>query len=170
MIRHCPRCGSDRLERRTPERDDRERTCCAACGYIHYVGPVLAAGAILHDDGRFCLVRRALEPGRGLWTFPGGFVDLDEHPADAALRETAEETGHGAEIDGIVGAYRSTGPRGKQVVIVVYAARYTADVPKRAHVIEEVQEVRWFPADEIPWGDLAFESTKIALHDFLARD
>ena len=62
MIRYCPTCGSDRLIQRIPPRDDRERTCCEACGYIHYVGPALAAGTILRDGDRLCLVRRELEP------------------------------------------------------------------------------------------------------------
>ena len=166
-IRFCPRCGSDRLELRVPPRDDRERQVCARCGYTHYVGPALAAGVILHDGGRLCLVRRALPPGRGLWTFPGGFVDVGESPADAALRETTEETGHTGAIEGLVGVYPSEGPRGKPVVIVVYLARRTGD---SAGTCEEVEEVRWFGRDDLPWGEFAFDSTEQALHDYLVRN
>jgi ADP-ribose pyrophosphatase YjhB (NUDIX family) len=166
-IRFCPRCGSDRLEWRVPPRDDRERQVCEGCGYTHYVGPALAAGVILHDEsGRFCLVRRALPPGRGLWTFPGGFVDVGEEPTAAALRETEEETGHAGAIEGLVGVYSSEGPRGKPVVIVVYRARSTGET---GGTCEEVDEVRWFSEDELPWGKFAFASTEQALRDHLGR-
>ena len=77
-IRFCPLCGHEGLELRVPRRDDKLRPVCLDCGYVHYVGPVVAAGVILHDRDKLCLVRRAHEPGLGLWTFPGGFVDLDD--------------------------------------------------------------------------------------------
>ena len=167
MIRFCPRCGDDKLENKVPPRDDKQRLCCSSCGWVHYVGPVLAAGAILHDtDERCCLVRRALEPGRGLWTFPGGFVDLDEEAHEAALRETAEETGCVGEIEGLVGVYSSEGPRKKRVIIVVYSARHVRDATPKDHTFEEVQEVRWFHEAEIPWDRLAFGSTALALKKF----
>lgn len=163
-VKFCPRCGSDRFERKVPPRDDKERQTCVACGYVHYVGPALAAGLIVHDGARLCLVRRALEPGRGKWTFPGGFVDLDEDPAAAAVREAVEETGCRAEVDGLVGVYRSQGPRNRRVVIVVFAGRYAEDVPGQS---EEVLEVRWFDRDALPWDDFAFDSTSEALRAFL---
>jgi len=163
-IRHCPQCGAGGLPWRVPRRDDRERQVCAACGYVHYVGPVVAAGAILHDGPRICLLRRAHMPGEGLWTFPGGFVDLDEEVPAAALREVREETGCLAELTGLVGVYGSLGPRDKRVVIVVYAARLRED---GAADCSEVKEVRWFGRDELPWGEFAFPSSVQALRDFL---
>ena len=75
-IRFCPMCGAGGLEWKVPRRDDRPRQTCAKCGYVHYVGPALAAGIILFDGPRICLVRRAHDPGYGKWTFPGGFVDV----------------------------------------------------------------------------------------------
>jgi ADP-ribose pyrophosphatase YjhB (NUDIX family) len=166
-IRHCPDCGAAAFELRVPRRDDRERPVCTRCGYVHYVGPVLAAGAILHDGERLCLVRRAHEPGCGKWTFPGGFVDLDEEPDAAAVRETREETGYHAEIERLQGAYRSEGPRGKRVVIAVYVARLTGEAGGSS---EEVKEVRWFAPDALPPDDeFAFPSTVRALREYLAR-
>ena len=168
MIRYCPECGSNELVKRVPPRDDRERSCCEQCGYVHYVGPALAAGAILRDGEKICLVRRELEPGRGKWTFPGGFVDIDEAPEAAARRETVEETGYAAKIDRIVGVYNSLGPRGKRVVIIVYAATLTGEAAPQGHLIEEVSEVRWFHRDELPWDEFAFPSTAEALKTHLA--
>jgi ADP-ribose pyrophosphatase YjhB (NUDIX family) len=167
VIQYCPRCGSNRLVKRVPPRDDKERSVCEECGYVHYVGPVVAAGTVLHDGERLCLVRRALEPGKGQWTFPGGFVDLEESPEGAALRETAEETGFEAEIERLLGVYNSLGPRGKRVVIIVYVARLAGASEPGSHLIEEVAEVRWFERDELPWDELAFPSTGEALKAYL---
>ena len=168
-IHFCPQCGSDKIVARVPRKDDKVRPCCDECGFVHYVGPALAAGAILHDGDTICLVRRNLEPGRGKWTFPGGFVDLEETCADAALRETVEETGCVATIEQLLGVYRSLGPRGKRVTIVVYVARLDGASAVRDDASEEVQEVRWFTEDEIPWDEFAFESTVEALRDYLPR-
>ncbi|MGH7162923.1 MAG: NUDIX domain-containing protein [Planctomycetota bacterium] len=167
-LRHCPHCGGASFVRRTPQRDDRARLVCEACGYVHYVGPLLAAGAILHDGERICLVRRAHDPGRGKWTFPGGYVDLDEEAAAAALRETEEETGLAARIEGLVGVYNSLGPRDRRVVIVVYGARAAGAGAPGTGVVEEVEEVRWFSPPELPWNALAFPSSARALRDFLS--
>ncbi len=150
-----------------PRADDRPRPVCTGCGYIHYVGPVLAAGAILHDGaGRFCLVRRALDPGRGKWSFPGGFVDVDEAPPDAARREVQEETGYEAEMGSLIGAYQSRGPRNKRVVILVYEARASGDPNTTS---EEVEEIKWFTQEDLPWTEFAFESSVQALREFLGR-
>ena len=166
-IRFCPYCGSGNVEQRVPRPNDRLRPVCAECGYVHYVGPVVAAGAILHDDeGRLCLVRRAHNPGAGCWSFPGGFVDLDEDPSAAALREVEEETGCRAELAEFVGVYRSEGPRGKQVVILVWSAR-ALDIGGATD--EEVMEVAWFEPDDVPWDEFAFESSRLALRAFLSR-
>ena len=165
VIRHCPQCGSAELVRRVPRRDDRERQVCAACAYVHYVGPVLAAGLVVRDErGRFCLVRRAHDPGSGRWSFPGGFVDLDEEPAAAAVREAREETGCDATVERLLGLYRSQGPSGKPVVIAVYVGR--AQGPAEGGS-EEVDEIRWFEAADLPWDEFAFESTVRALRDLL---
>lgn len=165
VIRFCPQCGSDTLEHRVPRKDDKERQVCVACGYVHYVGPALAAGMIVHRDGRLCLVRRAHEPGFGKWTFPGGFVDVGEEPSDAAARETLEEASCTAEVERLLGVYRSEGPKGKPVVLVVYVGRWLGQADGGS---EEVKEVRWFAPADIPWREFAFTSTVEALKDYLA--
>lgn len=215
-IRFCPMCGAGGLAWRVPRRDDRPRQTCVACGYVHYVGPALAAGVILRDGPRICLVRRAHDPGFGKWTFPGGFVDVGETPAAAALRELLEETGLRGEIERLVGVYASLGPQGRPVVIVVYAGRLKGGgsggreghgsrqgsrlrlgyggqaggeagggaegqagggeeqgggppeaAAEGAPVSEEVQEVRWFGPEDVPWEEFAFPSTAAALRELL---
>ena len=158
-----------------PRRDDKARPCCRPCGYVHYVGPSLAAGMILRREAssdapgqmEYCLVRRAHEPGKGKWSFPGGFVDLDERAEDAAIREAMEETGCTAVIDSILGVYNSIGPGGKRVAIVVFVGRATAQCDSRS---EEVAELGWFSPDAIPWGEFAFDDTAAALRRYIAAD
>jgi len=161
----CPRCGANAWETRVPRQDDKPRRCCTACGYVHYVGPTLAAGIILRDGDRYCLVRRAHDPGRGKWSFPGGFVDLDETAEAAALREAREETGCAAEIEALLGIYNSTGPGGKRVAIAVFAGRVTGQCASNS---EEVAAIRWFEPHEIPWDEFAFEATAGALRRFVS--
>ena len=153
-----------------PRRDDKKRQCCSGCGFVHYVGPVLAAGVILHGGAKLCLVKRAHDPGLGKWTFPGGFVDVDEEPSAAALREVMEETGYSGEIERLLGAYKSRGPRDRRVVILVYVGRLTGSSTAPAEGFEEVEEVRWFTHDELPWEEFAFESSVKALRLYLSSD
>ena len=85
--RYCPRCA-ERFERRILKEGEPERLVCGECGFIFYLGPKLVAGAIFELDGRIVLIQRAIEPGYGKWTFPGGFVERGETAEAAAERET----------------------------------------------------------------------------------
>ena len=96
--RFCPRCG------REAEVDYPRRIVCPHCGYAAYYNPKPVAAAIPVDErGRVILLRRGFDPGRGKWTFPGGFVDLGESVPDAARRETDEELGIAVELEALVG-------------------------------------------------------------------
>ena len=154
--RYCPRCAHD-------ARIDYPRSLsCANCGYGAYYNPKPVACAIPVDqDGNIVLLKRAFDPGKGLWTFPGGFVDLGESVEDAARRETDEELRIAIELGALVGVYSRADDA---VALIVYAA--TALAPPQT--TEEATEVRAFPPDELPWEELAFWSTALALRDFLA--
>ena len=155
-LRYCPRCGA-------PATVDYPRSLsCANCGYGAYYNPKPVAAAIPVDaDGNIVLLRRGFDPGGGLWTFPGGFVDLGESVEDAARREAEEELRIDVELGGLVGVYSR---REDRVVLIVFAAT-TSDVPQTT---EEATEVRAFPLDALPWDELAFWSTAAALRDFTA--
>src|ERR687894_70635 len=84
--RFWPRC-SGRLENRALKEGEPERLVCEACGFVFYLGPKLVAGAIVELDGEIVLIQRAIEPGYGKWTFPGGFVERGEVAEAAAARE-----------------------------------------------------------------------------------
>ncbi len=110
--------------------------------------------------GGIVLLRRGFEPGKGLWTFPGGFVDLGESVEQAARREAREELAIDVTIGGVVGVYSRPEDR---VVLVVFHATTTGD----PQTTPEAPEVCSFAPDDLPYGELAFWSTGDALRDFL---
>ena len=156
----CPRC-SGRLENRALKEGEPQRLVCEACGFVFYLGPKLVAGAIVELDGGIVLIQRAIEPGYGKWTFPGGFVERGEVAEEAAARETLEETGLRIETSGIVGLYSY---EGQIPAIAVFAARVTGG---EAEPLDETLDVRAFPRDGLPWAEMAFPSTEHALKDYL---
>ncbi len=128
---------------------------------MFYQGPKLVAGAITEVDGGIVLIQRAIEPGYGKWTFPGGFVERGEVAEEAAARETLEETGLEIETTGIVGLYTY---EGQIPAIAVFSAKITGGEPKP---LDETLAVEAFPGDGLPWAEMAFPSTEHALKDYL---
>src|SRR5215471_8958344 len=105
-------------------------------GFVHFAGPKLVAGCLVIDAGRVLLLRRGIEPQIGKWTFPGGYVDLGESPAAAALRETREEVGMEMELGRVLGIY--TDPAHPISATVVYRAKPGIE---EASVTDEATEV-----------------------------
>jgi ADP-ribose pyrophosphatase YjhB (NUDIX family) len=154
-------CGG-LLESRLLKSGDPVRLVCGGCSFVFYLDPKVAVGTIITAaDGRIVLVRRAIEPGYGLWVFPGGYVDRGETVTDAALRETREEAGLEIRLDGLVNIYSYPG---RPIIIIVYTASILGG---ELRVDDESLEARLFARDEIPWADLAFVSTRDALQDFV---
>src|SRR3972149_1540803 len=158
-IRFCPLCGSDLVRVPLPP-DQKEEAVCPACGFVFYLNPKVVAGTIPAEDGRILLVRRNINPSKGKWTFPGGFVDWGETVAGAALRETLEETGLRVDLDGLVGVYSYPDA---PVVIVVYRARVAGGALQLNH---EIQEFAWLSPGEIPGDALGFPYARHARPDF----
>jgi len=158
--RFCPACGGQ-LEARTLKAGDPDRLVCGSCRFVLYMDPKVAVGTIIRaENDRLVLVRRAIEPGYGLWVFPGGYVDRGERVAEAAVREAREESGLDVRIDGLVNIY-SYG--GTAPIIIVYSA---TKMGGELCTDEECLEARLFTRDEIPWSALAFRSTQEALEDY----
>jgi len=160
-LNYCPKCGG--VLRLSPVKHDaRERLLCQSCAFVFYQDPKVSACTIPVIDGKVVLVRRAISPGKGLWVFPGGFMDADETVEEAAVRETREEVNLEVRISGLVGVYSYRTP----VVVVVYACEVVGGALR---IDRESMEVRAFAPAEIPWDDLAFPSTGDALRDFISR-
>jgi ADP-ribose pyrophosphatase YjhB (NUDIX family) len=153
--RFCPRCGEP------AEISFPRSIACSHCGYAAYFNPKPVAATVPIDDrDRVILLRRGFDPGQGLWTFPGGFVELGESVEHAARRETDEELGIAVELERLVGVYSRNEDR---VVLIVFLARAVG----RPRTTPEAIEVRSFAPTDVPWGELAFWSTERALRDAL---
>jgi len=130
-----------------------------------YHDPKVAVGTIIRTaDEQLVLVRRAIEPGYGLWVFPGGYVDRGEEVTSAAIREAREESGLDVRIDALVNIY-SYG--GRSPIIIVYAATALGGELRGD---DECLEASLFRSNEIPWDSLAFRSTTEALRDYFKTE
>jgi ADP-ribose pyrophosphatase YjhB (NUDIX family) len=160
--RYCQICGRFLVERFI---ESESRLQCEGCGFIHYVNPRVVAAIIVSHRGRVLLQQRAVEPRAGYWTFPGGFLEVGESVEEGAARETMEEVGLDVTPTTLVGVYSRPHVG---IVLVAYEGESRSD---EAIVGDsESVQVRWFAKDEIPWKELAFETTEAALRDWLYRD
>jgi ADP-ribose pyrophosphatase YjhB (NUDIX family)/GNAT superfamily N-acetyltransferase len=139
---------------------DRIRPVCPACGFIFYLNPIVAAGSLIERDGRVALVRRGVEPGRGLWGLPAGYVEVDESAEEAAVRETWEEAHLRIEIDGLLDAfsYASAQNRG---VLLIYAAHVLSGTLKAG---DDAMDAGWFGPEELP--EIAFRTHRQVLRQW----
>jgi 8-oxo-dGTP diphosphatase len=164
-VRFCPMCGGA-LEVRIVEPDQKEHKTCIKCGFIYFLNPKVVAGCLIVEGDRTLLIRRGFEPARGKWTYPGGYVDLGETPERCAIRETREEIGMTIASPELLGVYADRADPAPSIIVVTYVA---APGPEAPVVTSEATEVRYFGVDEIPWDDLAFDTTRQALEARKAR-
>ncbi|MEX0683260.1 MAG: NUDIX hydrolase [Dehalococcoidia bacterium] len=162
-IQYCSRCGAP-LVVRLIETEDRPRLICDR-GHIQYINPIVVAGVIPERRGLILLLRRAIEPRRGFWTFPGGFMEIDETVEECAAREAHEEVGVHVRVLDLIGVYSRPGPApGPGIVSIVFRGTVS-----KGHAApgREALEARWYKASEIPWDDLAYETTGWAIRDWV---
>jgi len=158
----CPQCGG-RLEKRLLKPMEPRRLVCTVCGFIFYLDPKLSVIAVIPMDEGVVMVRRAIEPGYGLWVVPGGFVDLGEVLEDALVRETQEETLLTVRPIRLLNIYSYPDHR---TVIAAYVTEY---VSGELAAGDETLEARVFGLREIPWPQIAFSSTREALREYISR-
>ena len=144
--------------RAIPQGDNRERMICSDCGFVLYDNPKIVVGAVARWGERILMCRRAIDPRRGFWTLPAGYLELNESTSAGAEREAWEEAQAKIQIDGLLAIYDI--PRISQVQLI-YRARL---VDERGAAGPESLEVGLFAWDEIPWNEIAFPSVRWALH------
>jgi ADP-ribose pyrophosphatase YjhB (NUDIX family) len=159
-MKFCSNCGAA-VALRIPEGDHLPRYVCEACGTIHYRNPRLVVGCVPEHGGRILLCRRAIEPRRGYWTVPAGFMENGETLQEAAARETREEALAEVEIGSLLSVVHVL--HAEQVHVFFRAALPDARFGAGA----ESLEVGLFTAETIPWGDIAFPSTDFTLRRYL---
>lgn len=158
--RFCPRCGGT-LASRILRAADPPRLACQACGFVLFIDPKVATGAVFNLDGGVLLVRRAIEPSYGNWVFPGGYVDRGESLEGAAIREVKEECGLDVRLIRLLGVYSYAG---NPVILIVYVGEVLGGA---IQVDDEGLEARCFSPQEIPWNHLAFPTTGEVLRDYV---
>ena len=160
-IKHCRVCGGPTAYL-VPADDNRERAVCAACGEIHYENPINVVGTVPAWDDQVLLCRRNIEPRRGFWTLPAGFLELGESIAEGALRETDEEAGAHCDLEDLFTVLNVV--RVGQLHLFFRARlRDTAFSPG-----PETIEAQLFREHEVPWDEIAFRTVRVTLQHYFA--
>src|SRR5579871_3933177 len=160
VMNFCNQCGA-RVAFRIPEGDHLSRHVCEACGAIHYENPKLVVGCVPVHAERILLCRRAIEPRRGYWTVPAGFMENGETLQQAAARESFEEALARVEVGSLLSVVHVLHA---QQVHVFFRAKMTT--PEFGAGVESLEAVMVEPND-IPWSDIAFPSTDYTLKRYL---
>lgn len=143
--------------RRIPNGDDRERLTCPDCGFVAYENPKIVVGSVVDVAGEVLLCRRAIEPRRGFWTLPAGYMEMAETVAEGAAREAWEEARARIALEGVLAIYSIA--RLGQVQVIFRASLAEPGFGAGP----ESLEVRLFAWEDIPWGEIAFPSVHWAL-------
>jgi ADP-ribose pyrophosphatase YjhB (NUDIX family) len=157
---HVPPPPGPRFIRKVPEGDTNERYVCDDCGHVYYTNPKIVVGSVVAHDGRILMCRRAIEPRKGFWTLPAGFLEEHETPEEGARREAMEEARATIVLDALLAVYSV--PRISQVQLM-YRARL--EKPEYSAGPESL-EVALFAWSEIPWDEAAFPSVHWALNHY----
>jgi len=158
--KYCLWCGTRLVDRVI---EGKELPACPACDFVLWPDPKLATAVVVESGGGLVAGKRSIDPGRGLWCLPGGFVDDHEHPEQAAVRECLEEIGAEIAVAGLVGIYHVRRTQRPHLVVIGYRAELAAGVlPIAGH---EMDEVGVFRPENLP--PLAFSSHREVVRDWL---
>lgn len=170
MFKFCPKCGYDLLATKNAS-GEAQRGICLNCGFIYYPVSKPCVGVLILKDSKVLLVRRAVEPFKGYWDIPGGFLEQGEDPVDGAAREVQEETGLKIEPDEILGIYMDKyGPDGESTLNICYTAKVIGGEPKAG---SDATEMEWFDLESLHHNmgeiEIAFEWSRAAINRLLTR-
>ena len=161
-IQHCKSCGASTRYRIPDDGDTKERAICSACHLVHYENPLNVVGTIPVWGAQVLLCKRNIEPRKGFWTLPAGFMELHESLAQGAERETDEEAGADIEMKALFTVIDV--PKVGQVHFF-FRAKLLSDQFNPGH---ETMEAKLFEEADIPWDDLAFRTVRETLKAFYA--
>jgi len=159
-VKFCQQCGH---EMEGQDIDGRQVPVCPSCGFTAWANPLVATMVVIETPGGLILGRRSIEPGYGLWCLPGGFVNEDEAPAEAARRECLEEIQAMVTIDSLLDVYHIIRGDGRGMVAIAYVGRLgEGEAPSAG---SETLEVGLFAPDSLP--EIAFSSHRRAIGDWM---
>ena len=157
VYKYCPKCGA-KLELSWIE--DEKRLACPECHWVNYENPLPSSAALVRNEkGEVLLVKRGHEPGKGKWALPSGFIEIDETPKKACLRELKEETGLKGKVVRLVGVYSQESLLYRNVLIVGYEVKAWGNLSPGSDSLE----AEFFPLDNLP--DIPFSSHKKMIED-----
>ncbi len=159
-MKFCSECGRP-VAFRVPPGDHLPRYVCDACGTIHYQNPRIVAGCVVEHEGQILLCRRAIEPRKGFWTIPAGFMENGETLAAAAARESMEEALARVEIGSLLAIVNVT--HASQVHVMFRARLLDGSFGVGPESLETVL----VDEKDIPWAEIAFPSSEFALRRYL---
>ncbi len=161
-MRYCPHCKHP-LEVR--EAFDRLRSVCPACGFVHFRAPKAGVSVVVEEGHRVLLVRRGVEPGAGMWSLPSGFVEWDESPEAAAVRECAEETGLLVAVAELLSVRHYTDDYRGPGINLTYRVQVIGGNLRPG---DDAVEARFFAPDELPPEQaIAFRGHRLALRQWV---
>lgn len=158
---YCSQCGKKSVVLKIPENDTLYRHVCDECHTIFYENPKIVVGAVTTYEDRFLLCKRGIEPQRGYWTYPAGYLENHESLEDGALREASEEAGVTVKLARLIGTYSLLAVN---QIHIIYAAEMVSPDYSAGH---ESLEVSLFKECDIPWDQLAFPVIRWALTAYI---
>lgn len=156
---YCPRCAAPM---HTVPVMDKPRRVCSACGYVHFTDPKVGVGVAIVESNRLLLVRRAMNPERGKWSLPAGYLDHGEDPRAAAEREAREETGLIVEVGELLDMIFNPPDGGGASIFILYRARCIGGMLQAG---DDADAADYFALNQLP--ELAFASTRAAVDSIL---
>lgn len=160
-MRHfCVNCGTA-LEPRIIE--GRQVEACPHDSFVLWHDPKVSTAVVVEAEGGIVLGRRSIEPGYGLWCLPGGFVNDDEDPAVAAVRECLEEISVPVDLAGLIGVYHIAKSDAPSMIAIAYKGRLADGAVPAAGA--EMLEVAVFRPESLP--QLAFPSHTKVVAEYL---
>ncbi len=161
-IKFCKNCGTAVVYRQPDDGDTKNRAVCPACNTVHYENPLNVVGTVPVWEDKVLLCKRNIEPRKGKWTLPAGFMELEETTVQGAARETVEEAGAQFEMQSLFSVLSV--PRVGQVHLF-YRATLTSDQFNPGF---ETMEAKLFAEADIPWDEIAFRTVKVTLEKFFS--
>lgn len=144
------------------------RPFCAACNFVQFYDPKVAVVALVGRDGAVLLIRRGVEPGKGLWALPGGFMDAGEMPATALQRELLDEVGLTVAVGRLLGIFPLVTGNAARGIVLACKATVNDDAAGVPVAADDVTDARWFSANALP-TERAFDSTQALLAEWASN-
>lgn len=160
LIKYCPYCGNELIRKML---EGRKRLFCPKCKKIYYENPTPVVAVVARDKtGKVLLIKRKIEPCKGEWALPSGFMEIEETPVQAALRELKEETDVTGKAKRLIGVYSNKSDIHGYLITIIYEVEIVDGIPCAG---DDAEEAKLYNIEELP--HIAFESQQKALSKVL---